>query len=338
MRKFMEAVDLLNKISNSPPPPKNRIPKGEGNGPKNGKFWLRGASLIKIAGTANEITNLSGQVVIIHPEIFGYTPDELMSYIKSKTHPLDAKKQYSAIQEYETYLAEPDRYDLSKTASLWKSSKLIFQKMIEDGWALVIYNPPESVHFAVKPDVMKRQIASAAEHLSLLQIGEIKVTLITDYDVGDKYPHFSKNKTITFPGSEYKNFTGAFGGAMDFANGGEAPIGNYLYIKIPDYYMEYIRTHRDAIYGAIRGKQASVNTPDGYRKRWAINFFTKPVATSGEESLVRVHSSISNDLHKQMHLTAPNKKGMRTLYSLKYIDIPKKEIEVLKDGKWVPFG
>src|SRR4051812_13661064 len=141
MRKLIELVTTMDHTVDDSPPPPHSKPRDEGQGPREGLFWMRGDALVPIAGQANEIVFLSGQVVMLNPEKFGLTPAAIMRVLAPH-----GNAQHSPAQEYATFL-QGTAYDLSRIALLWKSSRLIYEMMLTAGWAWVKYAPPEFIHF-----------------------------------------------------------------------------------------------------------------------------------------------------------------------------------------------
>lgn len=321
MRTLIETMvmDRTRDVTGNPPP-RVRKPKGEGNGPSEGVYWMRGSVVFPISGTTNEIVSLAGQVVMIDPEKFGLSKSELLSALK-----VGGEGQYSPVQEYTRYLEDPS-VDLSHGAYLWKSSKMVYDLMLKNGWAWVKYNPPSSIHFAMIPSAVKRQLASAAEHFSLLQIDDIKVTLIEEFSsVNTKYPHLSKNKTLTFSKTDIAGFAGVFGGVLDWSNGKEAPSSNYMYLV----------TSRPQ--SPLFSSQANVKIDGRYLKRWAFTLKNKESQAPEGKYLIRIPVSIVNKIYSfgDRGLTPVNQKGERTVYSDKLFDIPASNFEVMSDGKWI---
>jgi hypothetical protein len=276
---------------------------------------------VPITGQANEIVALSGQIVIQNPENFGLTSDEIMAMLSSY-----GDDKYSPINEYKRFLADPS-IDLSHTALLWKSSKIVYKEMIKHGWALIDYDPPFAIHFTMIQDVAKRQIASAAEHFSLLQMDKIVITIVKNFGgLLDKYPHASRNKTLVFTKDEFKGFSGTFGGVMDWSNGSDAPNSNFLYFRI------------SKPYNGTWSAQMNVPTQTGYAKRWGIRFRPNAAEIKTDEysEIGRIPRSlmysISNSDRTKLGI-ATTKNGI-VMYSDKTFFINPSDVEILQNGKW----
>ena len=98
--KLIELVDTTQRTdldNRNPPPP--RPPRGEGEGPRGGLYWLREAQLVPINPIANEIVFPSGQTVLLQPERFGLTSEEIMQVLAQH-----GSGEHSAADEYQTYL------------------------------------------------------------------------------------------------------------------------------------------------------------------------------------------------------------------------------------------
>jgi len=326
MRKFikiLEATDVLDRTPTNDLPPVKSPPRKKEYEPKSGIYWIKGTLLIRITGSTNEISNLSGQVFLMNPEDFGFSTEDVMDYLKSHTKIQD---EYSAVAEYKKYLDGKAGDLSSNSAALWKSSKLGYQMLLENGWAWVNYKPPSLTHFAVTKEAAKYQIPAAANFLSLSQIDTILVTIINTFvEVLDKYPHMSTNKTFRFSKNDYKSFMAAFGGALDFANGKEPPQSNYLYA------LGYINNNHQTPY-SFQPRQINAKTPNGYRKRYAITLSNKPLQPSEGQYLMRIATSVG--LRPGMQMISSKKLDTTSVYSDRYFYIKPDEIEVMIDGKW----
>lgn len=321
MRKLMELVADLDRNNDTgfrDPPPR---PRGEGDGPRGGMFWLHGEALFRIDPKVNEIVSPSGQAVLLNPDKFGLTPEAIMQELRPH-----GEGQYSPANEYQQYLDGTD-YDLSHMALLWKSSKIVYAMMLRKGWASVIFQPPESIHFSMIPSVIKTQVAAAAEHFPLMQIDHIAITEITNFnDLSDRHPTLTKNKSLLFRKEDFKGFAGPFGAMMNWTGGGEAPAGNYLYFRT--------RLPVPQLQATIK----NVSTDKGYRRRWGITFFAEPPKADGELLVARVPlMMVFNGMAYQKHWNrgmATGRNGTATLYSDRPFGIPSREVEVQQDGVW----
>lgn len=322
MRNLMELVSALDRKtdqgSGDPPP---RPPRGEGQGPRDGVYWLRDDMFVPITGKANEIVFLSGQVVMLDPQRFGLTEQKIMAALQAVgTGP------HSAASEYQTYLNGTD-YDMSHVALLWKASRIVYRMMLESGWAWVKYLAPEMIQLAATPHAAKQQLTAAGERFPMVQIDKITVTLMTEFmGASDRFPQLSRNKTLTFTKEQYQGFAGPFGAILDWIGGGEAPESNYLYLTMPE------PVHPPA------AQQMSVATPKGYRKRWGITFMAQPRAVAQGSVLIRVPVSTFNkmDFYKNCDrgFTPVSRKGTTTMYSDRWFKIDPSDMEIRRDDRW----
>lgn len=323
MRTLMELVADLDRNNDTgfrEPPPRPPHPRGEGDGPRGGMFWLHGAQCLRIATKVNEIVFPSGQAVLLNPETYGLTPAAIMQELRPH-----GSGQYSPASAYQQYLDGTD-YDLSHVSLLWKASKIVYAMMLRKGWASVIFHPPESIHLAMIPGVVKQQMAAAAEHFPLMQIDHIAVTEITNFDdLSDRHPTLTKNKSLLFRKEDFKGFAGPFGAVMDWTGGGEAPASNYL----------YFRTQLP-----IRPLSATIKnvaTDKGYRRRWGITFFAVPPKAT-DELVARVPlMTVFNGMAFQKHWNrgvSQGRNGTATLYSDRPFGVAPRDVEVQQDGVW----
>lgn len=309
-----------------PPKPKNR---GEPNEPKGGCYWMKGLQMIPITGTCNKITNLSGQHVLTEPEEFGFSTDDIMDFLKS--HRFGAGDDYDASGEYTKYLAG-NAGDLTRMASLWKASKLAYEYALKNGWLWVSYQPPEKVHFVVTPDAAQRQIAACSDRLSLMQIDKVFITIATKFDnISDKYPQMSDNKTLTFDRAQIGGWMGAFGAALDWTHGKEAPSSNYLYMVVQK--QEPISDYQEVSYARFfSATKRTVLTPQGRLTRWALVLKSSPMSVADDQVLLRIPASLGHKVG--MGVTAPNSKGNVFLYGDRFPHIKENDIEIQQDGQW----
>lgn len=308
-----------------PPPPREPYDRGRGDEPKGGDFWFRNGTKNPITGTANEIVNLSGQVMLLDPEKFGITADEVMEYLKARD------SSGAAAKEYESYLSGTE-YDLSHVALFWQSSKLAFRMLIEQGWVRIAYRPPSGISFAGSPPALKRQITQAAEIFPLMQLDTILVIEVTNYDVGNgRYLNNGKNRILRFNKKDFAGFAGAFGALRQWHENDVVPAHNYLFIVSPappEWMAERQITSTQ--------KTIPITTKTGIArwKRWVImTLAEEPTGLPPDHYLYRVPRSIAKIGTTRLE---PQSKGRIAIWGDRWFTIDKTDIEVKRNGRWEP--
>lgn len=306
------------------PPPVIR-PRGEGPGPKSGTFWIKGASIVPITGTCNEICNLSGQAVLTAPEDFGFSVDDVMEMLQSRSVPGDA---YSPAAEYLGYLGG-NGGDLRRMATLWRASKIAFEMLLRDGWVWSRYEPGSTAHFIATRDDLRRQLPAVADHLPLMEVDSIYVTVATDFaNLNDKNPILSSNISLEFRRKSYPGFLGILKGAIDWSRGGEAAPTNYFYA------LTNLKFDGDVPL-PFACRKASINTPLGFRRRFVVSLLrSEPEHTPDGQVLMRI--PVSAGLNLGMQITRVDAHGRCHIFSDHFFNLNPADIECHKNHKWQP--
>jgi hypothetical protein len=205
----------------------------------------------------------------------------------------------------------------------WKPGQIIFTSMLRAGWAWISYLPAVQIRFAMVPHVVQQRFAAAADQFSLLQIGQINITLVTTFDgLVCKQPHHSANKTLRFAQAEFPGFAGPFGAALTWMRGGDAPASNFLY----------------CVSSATTGGIDAYSLPkiDGERRaRWGVELQVSPPADVPPGMvLCRISVSVVHALKVKL-IDRPNP-GVRLLVGTRHFVIPASLIDHFHDGQWQP--
>ena len=307
--------------NNTPPPPRR---KDKGEDPKSKCFWMKDGNVFSVDMAANEITNAAGQAVILNPEKFGIAEEQISNSLN---------RYDSTREEYKNFKANPNKYDSKTISNLWMSSKIIFEDMLRNGWLWGNYVPPEHLSVAVIPSVSQKALEELVDVFPIMQIDDISVTLVTDFNLYPNLKFRSNNKTMIFSSDEIEGFGGNLFKMLQWSKGlSEAPQSNWLY------FTSYKKPIKDdwrgfGVENGISSKHATYNVHGQRKRRYGFVFSTIPLPTKEGEYLYRVPYSIV--ISKATDATENDRKNIMIITAQTYMFITYEHFGCNKDGKWV---